>query len=58
MDAGDIYQRLPGLTQEEAAALAYHLAEAVDLLGGNVPDQYGIEASAEFTNMRALDISY
>ena len=57
MDAGDIYQRLPGLTQEEAA-LAYHLAETTDLLGGNVPDQYGIEASVEFTNMRALDISY
>jgi len=30
MDAGDIYRRLPGLTQEEAVALAlvYHLGEA------------------------------
>ncbi len=30
MDAGDIYRRLPGVTQEEAVALAlaYHLGEA------------------------------
>ncbi len=30
MDAGDIYRRLPGLTQEETVvlALAYHLGEA------------------------------
>jgi len=30
MDAGDIYRQLPGLTQEEAVALAlaYHLGEA------------------------------
>ncbi len=28
MDAGDIYRRLPGLTEGEALALAYHLGEA------------------------------
>ena len=33
-------------------------AEAADLFGSNVLDQYGIAASAEFTDMRALDISY
>jgi len=33
-------------------------AEAADLFGSVVLDQYGIAASAEFTAMRALDISY
>ncbi len=33
-------------------------AEAADLFGSAVLDQYGIAASAEFTDMRALDISY
>jgi len=32
--------------------------EAADLFGSAVLDQYGIAASAEFTDMRALDISY
>ncbi len=32
--------------------------EAADLLGSVVLDQYGIAASTEFTDMRALDISY
>jgi hypothetical protein len=33
-------------------------AEAADLFGSAVLDQYGIAASAEFTDMRALDIGY
>jgi len=33
-------------------------AEVADLFGSAVLDQYGIAASAEFTDMRALDISY
>jgi len=39
-------------------ATAAARAEAADLFGSNVLDQYGIAASAEFTDMRALDISY
>jgi len=42
MDAGDIYRRLPGLTQEEAVALAlaYHLgaADAHDARTANAAD--------------------
>ncbi len=42
MDAGDIYRRLPGLTDEEAVALAlaYHLGEAdahVERVNGAAP---------------------
>ena len=33
-------------------------AEVADLFGSAVLDRYGIAASAEFTDMRALDISY
>jgi len=39
-------------------ATAVGRTEAADLFGSNVLDQYGIAASAEFTDMRALDISY
>jgi len=39
-------------------ATAVGRAEAADLFGSAVFDQYGIAASAEFTDMRALDISY
>jgi len=39
-------------------ATAAAWAEAADLSGSNVLDQDGIAASAEFTNMCALDISY
>jgi len=33
-------------------------AETADLFGSAVLDQYGIAANAEFTDMRALDLSY
>ena len=39
-------------------ATAAGRADAADLFGSAVLDQYGIAASAEFTDMRALDISY
>jgi len=39
-------------------ATAAARADAADLFGSNVLDQYGIAASAEFTDMHALDISY
>jgi len=39
-------------------ATAQARAEAADVFGSAVLDQYGIAASAEFTDMRALDISY
>jgi len=39
-------------------ATAAARADAADLFGSNVLDRYGIAASAEFTDMRALDISY
>jgi len=39
-------------------ATAEGRAEAADLFGSVVLDQYGIAASAEFTDMRALDLSY
>jgi len=39
-------------------ATAEGRAEAADLFGSVVLDQYGIAASAEFTDMHALDISY
>ncbi len=38
-------------------ATAAARADAADLFGSAVLDQYGIAASAEFTDMRALDIS-
>ncbi len=39
-------------------ATAVGRAEVADVFGSAVLDQYGIAASAEFTDMRALDLSY